>query len=313
MKLISIDNLVSALLSQLEVMSTPQPCRECATEYHLKLHLLPALAIADRIAEIAEDKGEPEAVESATAPAVERPNANISVERPNAQVSVYRYPNGEIISLAIGFKRKASAKEWGEYLVRKGDFYSYSIEPSRFPEFKYELTTVSWDASRYERLFTDYRFEELTASHEITESPSEVESVEIEAVKPDLEPVESPHDSDDETRRTPIIERPNARISVYRYPDGEIGGLGIGFDRKTSAKEWGECLKLKGDIYSYSIESSRFSEHKYELRSSSWNVDRYELMQTYQFGASTISHKPKREPEKKVRKPKLMSEQLATA
>lgn len=308
MKLISIDNLVSALLSQLEVMSTPQPCRECATEFHLKLHLLPALAIADRVTEIAEDKGEPEAVEPAAEPAIERPNANISVERPNAQVSVYRYPNGEIISLAIGFKRKASAKEWGEYLVRKGDFYSYSIEPSRFPEFKYELTTVSWAASRYEGLFTDYRFEELTASHKIAESSSE-----IEAVKPDPEPIESPHDSDDETRRTPTIERPNARVSVYRYPDGGIGGLGIGFDRKNSAKEWGECLKLKGDIYSYSIESSRFSEHKYELRSSSWNVDRYELIQTYQFGSSTVSHKPCREPEKKVRKPKLMSEQLATA
>ncbi|MBD2324308.1 hypothetical protein H6G23_21720 [Desertifilum sp. FACHB-866] len=55
-------------------------------------------------------------------------------------------------AISIGFDRKTDAQNWGDYLVLLYTFPSYSIHPSRFPEFKYELCADKWDVSRLEKL-----------------------------------------------------------------------------------------------------------------------------------------------------------------
>lgn len=151
--------------------------QDCAFPLHLKLRLLPILVLLEQFhleqAEfepIETERIEPVQLELASDCANFSEPTSLTVLRPTTRIAINLQPSGEMGAISIGFDRKTDAQNWGDYLVLLYTFPSYSIQPSRFPQFKYELRSDAWDVSRLEKL-KSYNFRISPQAHFASSRP----------------------------------------------------------------------------------------------------------------------------------------------
>lgn len=171
-----INRFVDRLLNQCRAIV---PVQDCALPLHLKLRLLPVLVLERSYLEQAEfEPSEPEHIEPVQLELgsdCDTSRSEPTVLRPTTRIAINLLPSGEMGAISIGFDRKTDAQNWGDYLVLLYTFPGYSLQPSRFPEFKYELCAEKWDVSRLEKLKSyDFRVSpEANLAHSRPRAPKE--------------------------------------------------------------------------------------------------------------------------------------------